>query len=125
MLGKPIPIQMREEMDADPYYHQCARYDLLHDHICEADPVRCRLIEWEHAFTYGGSKVNEKWAIVPICYLVHRGGKMIKEINQWIGLNRATDEDLAKYPNTDWAQKKIYLNSKYGIPKLSTEKAPF
>jgi len=127
MLGKPIPTKMREAMDAQEYYHRCARFEALHDHECEADPVRGRLIEWEHAFTEGGAKLNEIWAIVPICWLVHRGGMLNKEINQWLALNRATPADFDKYPKSKaaWLQKLAYLNSKYGIPNLSTQKAPF
>lgn len=125
MLGKPIPKKMREEMDAQDYYHQCARNQALNDHVCEPDPVTGRLIEWEHALIFGSKKVNEIWAIVPICWLVHRGGEMVKEINEWLALNRATDEDFAKYPRNSWAQRKQYLNSKYGIPNLSTGNAHF
>ena len=119
---------MRAEMDAQPYYHQCARYDALHDHECERDPLKpWQVVEWEHAFMQSGSKLNEIWAIIPICWLVHRGGLLNKEINQWLALNRATDADFDKYPKSkaEWVQKRKYLNSKYGTPKLSTFKAPF
>lgn len=126
MLSKPIPTKMRADMDADPYYHQCARAMALCDHECEADPIRGNLIEWEHAMYYKGERVNEPWAIVPICYLVHRGGKMIKEINQWLALNRATDAELDKYPRAEWRQLRDRLNAKYGVPAgLSTHNAPF
>lgn len=126
MLGKPIPKKMREEMANDVYYCQCARYDALHDHECMADPMTGKLIEWEHALTYRGSKLNEIFAIVPICWWAHRGPGMVKEINEWLALNRISDEELeAKYQRTNWVQKKRYLNSKYGIPNLSTTKAPF
>lgn len=128
MLGEPIPTKMREQMDADPYYHECARANALHDHVCQGDPMRGgRLIEWEHAMYYAGSKINEPWAIVPICWLVHRGGEMIKEVNQWLALNRATDEDLAKYPKADFKRQREYLNGKYGVPPMAglSTKAPF
>lgn len=125
MLGKPIPLKMRAEMETQPYYHQCARNEALHDHVCQADPVTGRLIEWEHAMIYGGSKVNEIWAIVPICWWAHRGPGMVKEINKWLALNRATFEDFAKYERSNWPSERVYLNSKYGIPNLSTSKSPF
>ncbi len=125
MLGEPIPKKMREEMDAMPYYHQCARNEALNDHVCFPDPVRGRLIEWEHAMIHGSRKVNEIWAIVPICWWAHRGPGLVKEINQWLALNRASDEDLDKYERHDWRQRRQYLNGKYGIPTLSTGKAPF
>lgn len=125
MLGKPIPIKMREAMAADPYYQQCARNEALNDHVCEACPVTMRLIEWEHAMKHAGSKVNEIWAIVPICWWAHRGPGLVKEINQWLALNRATDADFDKYPHNTWATERAYLNAKYGTPNLSTTNAPF
>jgi hypothetical protein len=71
--------------------------------------------------------VNEIWAIIPICWLVHRGGKLDKRINEWIALNRATDEDLAKYPKkeAEWRKGRELLNRRYGLPDLSTRNAPF
>lgn len=95
MLGKAIPIKMRNEMDADPNMHICMRNALLNDHDCQTDPLKpYQATEWEHVMYYAGSKLNEKWAIISICWLVHRGGKLDKEINQWIALNRATDAEL-------------------------------
>jgi len=115
---RPIPPKLREEMNDDPFYHKCARAEFLKDHECEADPVTRRLIEWDHCFTYAGRQINELWAILPVCFYVHRGAGFNKEINQWIALNRATSEDFAKYPKFDWFQRRKYLNSKYG--NLST-----
>lgn len=125
MLGKPIPKAMRAEMHEMSYYHQCARNEALNDHECLPCPVTGRLIEWEHAMKYAGSKVNEIWAIVPICWWAHRGPGLVKEINQWLALNRATAEDFDKYPHNSWETERSYLNAKYGTPNLSTTKPPF
>lgn len=108
-----IPSSLREELAEDPFYTKCSRKVLLNDHICRPDPLTGKLIEWEHAFIYAGNQIQEKWAIIPICYLVHRGGKLNKEVNEWIALNRASEEDLTKYPKRDWKQRKAYLNAKY------------
>ena len=108
-----IPQPLRETMSTDPYYTKCARFELLHDHVCLPDPLTRKLIEWEHVFIYAGKQIQEWWAIIPICYLVHRGGQLNKEINEWIALNRATPEDLALYPKRDWIQRLKYLNAKY------------
>ena len=125
-LIKPIPEGMREEMHKMPYYHTCARKEALDDHICQPCPVRGKLIEWEHAMTYAGTRINEIWAIVPICWYTHRGPGFKKEINEWLALNRITDDEiLARFGKTDWIKKKAYLNKKYGAPKLSTRKPPF
>lgn len=119
MLGKPIPPKMREEMDRDPAMHICMRNELLHDHVCQANPVTDRMIEWEHAMYFAGSKINEKWAIIAICWLVHEGGKMNKEINRWIALNRATDDELrAKSKTTPYLNMREHLNKIYGEPEI-------
>lgn len=119
MLGKPIPIKMRNEMDADPTMHVCMRYELLHDHDCQEDPLTGRLIEWEHVFTFGGSKINQKWAIISLCWLVHRGGKLNKEINRWIALNRATPDELrAVSKAVPYLNMREHLNSIYGNETL-------
>ena len=116
---RPIPPKLRANMQADPFYKKCARRVLLDDHVCEPNPLNRQLIEWEHAITYKGKQLNEKWAIVPICYLAHRGGLLVKEINVWIALNRATDEELQRISRaTDYIRERERLNAKYGVPKL-------
>ena len=119
MLGEPIPLKMRAEMEAMPVYKTCLRRTLLKDHICEPNPLNGQLIEWEHAIRFKGPKLNEIWAIIPICYLVHRGGKLNKEINVWIALNRATTEELKAISKAeDYLATRDRLNAKYGVPKL-------
>lgn len=105
MMGTPIPIKMRREMAEMPYYRLCA---LRSEHDCEGR------ITWEHAMTHGSKKVQEIWAIIPLCEWSHLGPGLNKEKNQWIALSRATDEDIEKYPRTDWIQKRRYLVDKYG-----------
>lgn len=109
-----IPLKLREEMSEDDYYYSCSRKDLLDDHVCEPDPRTGKLIEWEHVFTFASKQLQKKFAIIPICWLVHRGGKLNKEINEWIALNRATDEEIQEISKAiDYQHKKKYLNSKY------------
>ncbi len=106
-------------MDALPEYHTCMRKMLLDDHECEANPMTGQEIEWEHPFTFAGPQINEKWAIVPLCWLVHSGGKMNKEINIWIALNRATPEELKKYSKAiPWFNRREHLNKIYGVPDM-------
>lgn len=112
-----IPLKLRAEMDQEPYYHTCARQTLLHDHVCEANPMTGQLIEWEHALYYKGSKIQEKFAIVPLCHHVHSGPLLRKEINQWIALNQASDEDLKRYNKAiDYVALRKRLNEVYGTP---------
>lgn len=77
---------------------------------------------------HAGSKVNEKWAIIPLCWLVHRGGMLDKRINEWLALNRATDEDLGKYRSSEdgWKKRKKWLNRAMGEADFGSRgHAPF
>lgn len=118
MLGKPIPPKVREQLQNDPVMKMCMRNLLLFDHNCEPDPLTGRLVEWEHALTFGGSKINQAWAIISICWLVHRGGKLNKEVNRWIALNRATDDELRAVSKAiPYINERERLNKIYGKPK--------
>ncbi len=118
MLGKPIPLKMREQMSQDPAMKVCMRKILLNDHECEADPLTGKLLDWEHALTFAGSKINKPFAIISICYLVHRGGKLNKEINRWISLNRATDQELRDISKAvPYLNERERLNRIYGKPR--------
>ena len=95
------------------------RRHALKDHVCEADPLTGKLIDWEHSIIYGGQQLNEAWAIVPICYWAHRGPGLKKEINVWLALNRATDDELRAISKAvDYIRERERLNAIYGIPKL-------
>lgn len=113
MMGTPIPRAMRQEMAEMPFYKLCARRG---DHECADENGRpTSRLTWEHAMIYAGRKVQEIWAIIPLCPWSHLGPGLNKEKNQWIALSRATDKELEKYPRTDWFQKRGYLVEKYGI----------
>lgn len=111
-----IPPKLRKEMAGDDYYKTCSRKDLLDDHVCFPDPLTGKLLEWEHVMYWKGSQLQRKWCIIPICWLVHRGGKLDKEINEWIALNRASDSELEEISKAvDYKKKRKYLNNIYGI----------
>lgn len=110
-----IPKQLREEMARDPYYTKCARADLLGDHVCEPDPVTGKLIEWEHTIIFASKQLQRKFAIIPICWYVHRGQGLKKEINVWIALNRATDQELKEISVAiNYLRERDRLNKLYG-----------
>jgi len=120
---KAIPLKMREKMDSMYFYHICARNHAFGDHICKANPMTGQPIEWEHALTYKGQRVNEIWAIIPLCWWAHSGGGLVKDIGKWIAVNRATQKELKdpKYSKNTWEKDLLYLNGKYGgysMPKL-------
>jgi hypothetical protein len=109
-------------MSEDLFYRTCCRSELLQDHICQADPMTGKLIEWEHALYDRGSQLQKKFAIIPICWYAHRGPGLDKEINVWIALNRATDEELeAISKSEDMIAKRNRLNERYGVPSWNVE----
>ena len=86
-----IPPRLRADMAADPYYQIC----------CRRDGECSGRITWEHAFTFAGRQVQEKWAIIPLCWWHHLGRGLNKAINRIIAIGRATPEELAKYPGIE------------------------
>lgn len=98
---RKIPPALREEMSNDPFYKKC----------CLGGDGK---IEWHHNLIYAGRQVNEKWCILPLSEGLHRiaDRKDIKEQLDTIMINRATPEDLAKYPKVNWEQKKKWLGIK-------------
>jgi hypothetical protein len=90
-----IPPKLRRELSEDPYYQVCARgWE-------NCSPCRGR-ITWEHAILYAGRQVQERWAIIPLCYYHHLGHGLVKRINIEIAMSRATPEDKLKYPRLKW-----------------------
>lgn len=98
---RAIPKPLLALMLADPYYKRCAR----RSGQCEGR------ITLEHAFIYAGKQVNEVWAIIPLCVRHHLGELLDKRENERIALDRASTEDLAKYPRRDWAQLRRSLST--------------
>jgi len=89
-----IPPLLREMMSEDPYYKVCARSNSE----CEGR------ITWEHTLLYAGKQIQEKWAIIPLCWYHHLGDGLNKKANRQIVLIRVTEEALIKYPKL-----KIYV----------------
>jgi len=89
----PIPFNLRIQLAKDPYYAKCARAE---DGGCNGR------ITWEHAILYAGRQVQERWAIIPLCYRHHLGDLLDKTKNVILATNRATDDDKKKYPRLNW-----------------------
>jgi hypothetical protein len=119
MTGSTIPKKLREDMAADPFYHRCARQEALHDHVCVRDPINPRKpVEWEHALYRAGKKLQERFAIVPLCWWAHRGPGLSKRINEWIALSRATKDqllELSALGGKDYMRYLSYLEISFGI----------
>ncbi len=93
---RTIPVTLRYEMAADPFYQKC----------CVANSSCIGRPEWHHVWIYAGKQINEKWAIVPACRYHHKYAEQpdLKRRFQRISLDRATKQDLLSYPKKDWKQ---------------------
>lgn len=110
-----MPKKLREECARDPEYQTCMRNAVLHDHECMPNPMTGRMIEWEHAMIYAHNQMQKKWCIVSLCWWVHSGPDMVKEINIWLALSRATTKEILEISKArDYFRYLHYLNSKYG-----------
>jgi len=97
----PIPAKIKRLLSYDPFMKQCIYEG------CAGIP------EWDHAFTYAGNQIQEVWAIVPACEYHHRGPGFNKRYNQFRALQRATSDDLAKYPRSNWLGLMQHLQSEF------------
>lgn len=91
-------------MAKDPYYSRCARQGA----DCHGR------ITWEHAMYFSGRKIQDRWAIIPLCWYHHLGSGLNKRINEFLALRRASEADLAKYPKSNFKQMRTYLEKQYG-----------
>jgi hypothetical protein len=94
-----MPLSLRNQCEADPYYQQCARSNFE----CAGR------ITYEHALIYAGKQVQAKFAIIPLCEYHHLGKGLRKKYNEVIALSRATPQDKLMYPLLPW---KLYESSR-------------
>lgn len=99
-----IPPELRNEMASDPYYEKCA--------LTGRNDER---IEWHHNLIFAGKQVQEKWCILPLLKSIHAQIDYYKDKVDWLMLNRATDEELARYSKViNLKEKRDRLNKIYG-----------
>ena len=119
-LTKPIPPKLRAELDREAYYHRCCVTGLT---------SRQTKIEWHHNFTHGSKRgrVNERWCILPLSADVHDKARTreVKDILDWIMLNRADESTLRGYSKAeDLIAKRDRLNKRYGTYKEDQDVLP-
>src|SRR4051812_40228052 len=94
-LRCPIPEEMREQLAEDPFMRHC----IIDDALCDGR------IEWNHAFTYAGKRVNELWALIPMCHLHHSQEAKWRPLIEQVMRKRikhfgAAEDFRAKYPRS-------------------------
>lgn len=111
--GSFMSKDLREEIGTDAEYSRCAL--MLFDG-CGGRITR------EHSLIYAGKKIQEKWAIIPLCSRHHAvdeyqdAGTMVKERNVWVALNRATDDELLRMSKVvNYLRERDRLNQKFGV----------
>ena len=105
---RPIPLKIRKQLAEDPNMKVCIyTSEDAPNHDCGGR------ITFEHAIVYSGRQVTDAWATVPCCENHNSGRAMVKTYNRLRALEKATPEDLAKYPRVDWEQEKRFLKSKF------------
>lgn len=97
-----IPLKIRKEIAGNPAMQTC----IYAGNGCEGR------IEWEHAFKYENNRLQEAWAIIPVCTHHHRGGGLDKRYHEYRALQNADLDDIqARLPRFDWKQHFSYLQS--------------
>jgi hypothetical protein len=106
---RAIPQKLKAEIDTEPFYKRCVL-------------TGRKQVVIHHAFIYSGKQINELWAFAPLAPDLHTGGaasahrsQLTRELVQLLCLQRASAQDLAKYPRTDWRQLKTYLAGRADI----------
>lgn len=107
-----LPPKLRKQMNEMPEYKRCA---LLGYHVCGGRITR------EHAIIFAGKQLQELWAVPPICAAGQEvdhyqdAHTMDKKMNQWVALNRATDDELRRISRAiDYIRERRRLNEIYG-----------
>lgn len=115
----PIKLSNRKDMALDPFYKKCS-LEGRQGHECGGK------ITWEHTLIYAGKKLQDPWAIIPLCERGHAvnnyqdAGTMKKELNVWVSLNRATDDELRAISKAvDYIRERNRLNKIYGVYVVS------
>lgn len=97
VMRMPIPLEMREMLEEDPFMQTCL---MEGDGLCEGK------IEWQHAMTYAGKRINELYAILPLCHAHHVRQAEFRPIQEyWIRERiyrmNAEASFKEKYPRSD------------------------
>ena len=106
---KPIPKALRDKIAKNPFMETCIHKFHHSCNGCEGE------ITWEHSHLYGGSRINEEWAIVPCCRKHNVGVTGTeKDFNKFVALERCNISEIEKiYPRYDWRQEYTRLRKKF------------
>ena len=107
-----IPPELLATILADPWYKTCCLKGIV-DHKCIPH------IQFHHNLIYAGSQLQALYCILPLDADMHKlaDNTDIKEILNWIMLNRATDLQLQLVSKAvNYTHMRDMLNKKFGKP---------
>ena len=104
-MVRPLSKEARAVVFSDPFYKTCSRQRVFKDHVCDGR------ITIEHAIEYAGKRIDDVWALIPLCEWAHTGEGMDKRKNIQIAMARATVKDRLNYSRLNWKRDNI-LDSK-------------
>lgn len=95
-MQSKIPFAIREQLSEDPFMARC----IFNNSTCEGR------IEWQHAMTYAGRRVNELYTILPLCSKHHKEQGAYRSQQEAIMRQRiihfhAEKDFAAKYPKSN------------------------
>lgn len=108
--------RVRREVDT-PEYSRCSLLGIQPEIIgyCAGRVTR------EHAMINAGRKIQEAWAIIPLCARHHgvdqyqdAHTEAPKDMRVWVALHRASDDELLQYTRSNYLQARGRLNQRYG-----------
>ena len=109
-----ISAKVRKQISEDPGYRVCM-LKAYPAHVCGGRLTR------EHALIHAGRQVDAKFAIISCCAKGQEVDEyqdahtMDKDLNRWVALNRASDEELVDLSKViDYRRMRDRLNSIYG-----------
>lgn len=103
-LRSPIPKDIRDVLNNDPWMARCIIERFFNGNLpCEGR------IEWQHAMTYGGKRVNERYTILPMCVQHHKQQAKYRLQQEFFIVERCLQfgewaTAMKKYPNSDFVE---------------------
>lgn len=71
-LRAPIPEETRTILSEDNFMREC----IVKDTACAGR------VEWQHAMTYGGKRISDIWALLPMCTRHHKEQAKYRQLQE-------------------------------------------
>ncbi len=92
-----MPRKLRAQLAEDPEYKKCLLEPFME---CKGR------ITWQHALMYGNRQIQERFAILPLCWRHHLGDLHDGKRDRLLAMARASEVDKKKYSRLKWTPLK-------------------